>query len=231
MNSAVCPISSGSASRRKGIVDGDPIQDLWRDLCDHPRFAKSRGNAGHANFVTRKFLGPGHGHRGNTGLAGRIIGLPDIAGARDTGNIDDHATPPAFDHVHSGLSCAEKHAPEINCDDLMEVIDGHFLLHFAILRLHQQAITSDASIIDDAIDAAEVLVNVVEQRFDRRLVRHVGRVIVDFSSCSRTQPRRTLEFDMIDVYKRELGALQRNYFRHFLTQSLRGAGDHNRLAF
>jgi hypothetical protein len=59
-----------------------------------------------ANAVGHEFLGPGSGHRHHAGLGRGVIGLADIAGARNAGDVDDdsagHDNHPVFD-IHLNL--------------------------------------------------------------------------------------------------------------------------------
>jgi hypothetical protein len=122
--------------------------------------------------------------------------LSDIARARNAGNVDDHAATAAFDHVHGGLAGAQEHAPEVNRDHFRK---RHFSLHLAVRRLHQEGIACDAGIVDEAIDVAEVIVDALEQRLDRRLVGHVSGVVFDLAACFRAEPYRRLELCVIDI--------------------------------
>ncbi len=77
---------------------------------------------------------------------------------------------------------------------------------------------------------AKVLAEAAEQPLDRRLVGHVGRIVLALASCFRAEPYRRLEFCVIDVDQCELCALAGDELRHLLTEPLRSPGDHNNLS-
>ena len=143
-------------------------------------------------MVACEFLRPRHRHGGDAGLGGGVIGLPYIPGARNAGNVDDHAAAAALDHVHGGLARAQEDASEVDGDDLVEFRHGHFPLNLAVRRLHQERIAGYAGIIDKAVDDAEVAVDASKQCLDSRLVGHVSWEAFDFAS--RTKPHSFLSF-------------------------------------
>jgi hypothetical protein len=55
---------------------------------------------------------------------------------------------------------------------------GHFLLHLAVCRFHQQGVAGDAGIVDKAVDAAEVLADTAEQRLDGGLVGDIRWIVL-----------------------------------------------------
>ena len=101
---------------------------------------------GDPDVVAREFLGPGYRHGGDAGLGGGIVGLPDIAVARNAGNVDDHAAAAVFDHLHGGLASAQEHASEINRDHPRKSMSDIFLS-----TLPSAAFTNRASLVMPAL--------------------------------------------------------------------------------
>ena len=123
------------------------------------RVSQSGRNARDADIEVRELLRPSHRHGADAGFRGGVVRLPDIAFTRNARNVDDHALPPAIDHVRDGFARAEKDAAQVDGDDLVEIINGHFSDSLAFVDLHQEAVLGDAGVVL----CSEVLFDFVEK--------------------------------------------------------------------
>ena len=146
MKSAARAISSGFAKRRNGMVE-TILSLTFGGMVATMRVSQNPGAMPATRIcVAREFLGPGHRHGGDAGLGGGVVGLSDIAGARNAGNVDDHAAAAALDHVHGGLARAQEDASEVNRDHLWNSASDIFLC-----TLPSAAFTKRASLVMPAL--------------------------------------------------------------------------------
>ena len=99
---------------------------------------------------------------GVAGGAHRLRSGPDQAG--DRGGVQDHAAPLA-DHLARGGLGDHEEAGRVRLDHLPETLDRH--------RLGRRA-PGDAGVVDEDIETAVALRDLVDERFDRRRVGHVA---------------------------------------------------------
>src|SRR5690606_39567153 len=115
----------------------------------------ARCDTAYADAVPGPFRRPDHGHGGDAGLGGGVVGLPHVAGPGDRGNVDDQALALQLDHLGGDLAGAQEDPGQVDVDHRLPLIQRHFL-DLAVPHLEQQAIAQDAGVVDQAVDGAEV---------------------------------------------------------------------------
>ena len=100
----------------------------------------------------------------NPALAVDVIGLAAIAQRRDRGQVDD-AAPVALDHLALRGARAQKRAPQMHRGDRVPILVGHLV---------DQIVAGDAGIVDEDVERAEPLGDLLDHRLDLGGYRDIG---------------------------------------------------------
>ena len=124
-------------------------------------------------------VGPGHvernrfGQTDNAHLGGGIVGLSEVADQARRGRHVNERPAALLPEVIGGRARHEKAAVQMDINDRLPFLDVH---------LEEHAVTQDAGIVDDAIDAAEE----IDRRLDDVVGRLPGRHVIGVGQCFTT---------------------------------------------
>src|SRR5262249_14383651 len=114
-----------------------------------------------------ELLGPGLHHADHAELAGRVVGLAEIAiQADDGGSVEDDPRLLLQHRVHHGPG-AVIDALQIDVDHVVELLVGHVL---------QLGVHDDAGVVHQAIDPTPARHDGIHHGAERRQAAHIGRV-------------------------------------------------------
>ncbi|MBV8973530.1 MAG: hypothetical protein JOY74_00285 [Sinobacteraceae bacterium] len=102
--------------------------------------------------------------------------------------------------------------------------------HCAILDLHQHAIASDAGVVDQSLERAEILQHAIQRSYDTVLVGCVGDVAAGGDAELRTALARLVDVLCVHIEQRKVGALAREMRRERAADAAPGTGYQNGLA-
>src|SRR5579883_1279848 len=129
---------------------------VWQDLC-HGCLDKAWSDGVHGDITRGDFDADGLGEADQAGFSGNVIGLAGVAGLRDdAGDVDDAARA-RLHHRRQRLLDAEMRAGEVGANDGIPVL---------LFHAHGQAIAGDGGVVDENIEPAEFLEDLLEAGFD-----------------------------------------------------------------
>ena len=148
--------------------------------------------------------------------------MPGVAPqARHRGGVDDRAAA-AVDHARHDVLHAQPHALEVDRDHAVEQ-----LLRVLRERMHRAL---DARVVEEHVDAAEVLRRALDVALDLVGVPHVGLEGQYLGAGLAHRGRRHDESDRVEVDEHDARALAGESQRGRASDSTRAAGDQCRLA-
>ena len=149
---------------------------------DHLGGDKAGCDRSSADTVTCELLGPGHSHRGDTGFGRGVVGLSNVSFFGDAGDVDQDTFLLTQDHMTRSFTSTQECSREVDVDDLLPLFEAHLGLDLAVLGFDKQRISGDPCVIDQTIDAFEVLVDLREARDDRVLFCDVTDISASVAS-------------------------------------------------
>ena len=200
------------------------LQRFRLHAAGHLGFDEARSDTGHADAIACQLLGPDHGVGGYAGLGRGVVGLPHVAGAGDGGDVDDGALIFQLDHLGRHFAGAEEHAGQVNVDHRLPLGQAH-LADFAVLDLDGQTVAQNTGIVDQAVDGAEVGGDLSNHVGYLLFVCHVAQVGTGIATGGLAGGYGFVEFFLIEVNQRQLGALGGQVFAHGAAQTLATTGD------
>ncbi|KPZ02235.1 Unknown protein sequence [Pseudomonas syringae pv. aptata] len=103
--------------------------------------------------------------------------------------------------------------------------------HLAILDLDQQAVTQNASVVDQAMNGAEILGDLADRVDDLFFISDIAQISASLDPKCLTDGDGLIEFLLIEVQQRQVGAFAGQVFGHGSAQPLAAAGDDYQLVF
>src|SRR5262249_23139339 len=94
----------GLAEPAEGYRRSHACERLGLHRLDQWRADEARGHRADADAVARELFRPHDRHRGNACFGSAVVGLPGVAGARDTGHVHDDAVDVVADHALCGFA-------------------------------------------------------------------------------------------------------------------------------
>ena len=213
----------GFAHTPQRNAGGHLFQRFGFHAAGHFGFDETRCNPCHANAITCQLLGPDHGQGGDAGLGGGVVGLADIAGAGDRGDIDDQSLALQLDHLGCDFPGTQEYPGEVDVDHRLPLVQGH-LLDFAVAYFQQQAITQDAGVVDQAVEGAEVGGDLADHVGYLLLIGNVAYVGPGIATGALAGSNCFVEALPTQVDQRQPSTLTGEIFSHRPAQPLAAAG-------
>src|SRR6056297_26058 len=132
----------------------DLFADVLRNLSQHFGFGEARGNGVDGNVVLGHFQCKGFGKRDDAALAGRIVGLPEVAGLSDERRDVDDATVLLIHHDLQHFRTGGVNAAQVGIQDVVPIVVGKLLHGFVF---------GDAGVVHQNVYAAPLVLNLTNQ--------------------------------------------------------------------
>jgi len=146
------------------------------------------------------------------------------------GDIDDRALVLQLDHLRRHFASAEEHAGQVDIDHRLPLRQTH-LGHLTIFHADGQAITQDAGIVDQPVDGTEVVGHLGDHMSHLLFIGDVTQVGTSVTTGSLASGHGFIEFFLVQIDQRQLGALGRQVLTHGTAQPLATASDDDDFVF
>jgi len=138
---------------------GNGVQDVCGD--------KAGRDGVDAYAFRAQLTAPGFGEAYDAELAGGVVGLAEVAVDTDDGaGVEDDAAALGHHGVGDGLRAVED-AAQVHVYDFVELLERHFL---------QARILGDAGVVDEDVDAAELVFDLADHGIDHGALGHVHHI-------------------------------------------------------
>ncbi len=209
---------------------GHFLQGLGFHAGDHFGLDEARGHACDANTVAGQLLRPDHGGGRHAGLGRGIVGLAHVAGAGNRRDVHDHACALKLHQLRRDLAGAEEHPREVDIDHRLPLGQAHLADH-PVLDLEQQAVAQDAGIVDQAVEAAEILGDLCDHAADLLFVGDIAQIGTCVATGALAGRHGCGQAFLVEVDQRQACALGGQMLRHRAAEPLAAAGNDDDLVF
>ena len=157
----------GVAQSAHGGAVEDRLHGFFGDPVQHPGLHEARGNGVHRHASAGVLPGQRLGEPDQAGLGGGVVGLAEVADAADdAGDVDD-PSPVAGRHPLDEMLGDVEDAGQVGVDDRVP----HLPVHLA-----ERPIPGDAGVVDQDVDAVEVVAEAGAHGLDLAAHPHVEGV-------------------------------------------------------